>query len=57
MFSLTQRWGIAIDHDNNDEAVGVDADISAEGSRVQVLVLKTDEELAIAQQTLEVVNA
>ena len=55
--SIAQRWGIAIDEDNNDEAVGVDADISAEGSRVKVLVLKTDEELAIAQQTLEVVNA
>ncbi len=55
--SCAQRWGIAIDEDNNDEAVGVHADISAEGSRVKVLVLKTDEELAIAQQTLEVVGA
>ncbi len=55
--SHAQRWGIAIDEDTNDEAVGLDADISAEGSRVKVLVLKTDEELAIAQQTLEVVGA
>ena len=55
--SCAQRWGIAIDDDNNDEAVGKDADISAEGSRIKVLVLKTDEELAIAQQTLEVVDA
>ena len=36
--------------------MGVDSDISAEGARVKVLVLKTDEELAIAQQTLEVVQ-
>ena len=52
-----QRWGIAIDEEKNDEAVGVDADISGRSSRVKVLVLKTDEELAIAQQTLEVVDA
>ncbi len=53
---MVQRWGIAIDEDKNSKAVGVDADIGAEGARVKVLVLKTDEELAIAQQTLDVVN-
>lgn len=35
--------------------MGVKADVSAADARVRVLVIPTDEELSIAQQTLRVV--
>lgn len=48
--------GIAVDAARNAAAVGGESgDISSPGSRVRVLVVPTDEELSIAQQTLGVV--
>ena len=44
--------GIKIDHEKNAAARG-EAKISADDSRVQVWVIPTDEELAIARDTLE----
>lgn len=53
---LVQAMGIALDDAKNEAAVGgVQADISGPGASTRVLVVPTDEELAIAQQTLEVV--
>jgi acetate kinase len=51
--------GIAIDDAANKAMVGGEqGDISAPGvSRIPVLVVPTDEELSIAQQTLAVVDA
>ena len=48
--------GISVDEAKNKTAVGVLGDISAPGSRIKVLVIPTDEELSIAQQTLKVVR-
>ena len=50
--------GIAIDAAANDQARGPDRplDISAEGSRIRVLVVPTNEELEIASQTLATVG-
>lgn len=48
--------GIEVDAAKNQAAVGgKGGDISTAGSKVRVLVVPTDEELAIAQQTLQVV--
>jgi len=53
-----EGMGILVDDEKNKLAVGgVQMDISAPGSKVKVLVIPTDEELSIAQQTLEVVGA
>ena len=49
-----QHYGISIDESSNLAAVGVESDISSPGSRIKVLVLPTNEELSIAEQTLEV---
>ena len=43
-----------LDHAANDTAVGRAGVISTPGSRVQLLVIPTDEELSIAEQTLQV---
>jgi acetate kinase len=49
--------GIAIDDSANKATVGGEqGDISSPGSRMKVLVIPTDEELSIAQQTLQVVD-
>ncbi len=47
--------GIVLDPAANGKARGVDADISAGGSRVRVLVVATDEERVIADETVAVV--
>jgi acetate kinase len=53
-----QRFGIELDEARNTAAVpGGEAEVQADGSRVKVLVIPTDEELSIAQQTLGVVAA
>eukprot|EP00249_Psilotum_nudum_P013560 c24398_g1_i1 orf=432-1010(-) len=49
--------GIAIDAAKNREEVRGLKEIQMEGSRVKILVIPTDEELFIAQQTLEVVQS
>ncbi|PNW70194.1 hypothetical protein CHLRE_17g709850v5 [Chlamydomonas reinhardtii] len=46
--------GMQLDHAANDTAVGRAGVISTPGSRVQLLVIPTDEELSIAEQTLQV---
>lgn len=53
---MYQRFGISIDEEKNATAVGIDGDISAAGASIKVLVLPTNEELSIAQQTLEVLK-
>jgi acetate kinase len=51
-----ERTGIVIDREANEEMVGGrQGFISTPASRVKVLVIPTDEELSIAQQTLDVV--
>ncbi|MEW5867556.1 MAG: acetate kinase, partial [Bacillota bacterium] len=48
--------GVKIDPVKND-IKGKEADISAEGSAVKVLVVPTNEELIIARDTMEIVSA
>ncbi len=50
--------GVKIDDAKNDAAKrnGLEADVSAEGSSVKVLVIPTDEELMIARDTFELVK-
>ncbi len=45
--------GIAIDPAKNKDAIRKEADITADSSRVKVLVIPTNEELAIARDTFE----
>ena len=50
-------FGIALDHERNRRTVGrKEGDISREGSPVRVLVVPTDEELLIAEDTFEIVK-
>ncbi|KXZ55440.1 ACK1 protein [Gonium pectorale] len=52
-----QGLGMQLDPERNAAAVGGrTADIAAPSSRVRLLVIPTDEELSIAQQTLQVVT-
>jgi acetate kinase len=54
------RWaGVDIDESKNEKAIGSTdtVEIQSEVSKVKVLVIPTDEELSIAEQTLEVVKA
>ena len=51
--------GIKIDHAKNDAMKpghAEDTDLTAEGSRVKILVIPTNEEIAIARDTLELVT-
>ncbi|MCR3759324.1 acetate kinase [Clostridium felsineum] len=48
--------GIKIDDAKNDATMGVPMDISAEGSKVRVLVIPTNEELMIARDTKDIVS-
>lgn len=48
--------GLSIDHTKNKAEGKGCQEIQADGSRVKVLVIPTDEELCIAQQTLKVVQ-
>lgn len=48
--------GIVLDDSKNEESVKGDREIQADSSKVKILVVPTDEELCIAQQTLEVVQ-
>ncbi|KAF8062901.1 ackA [Scenedesmus sp. PABB004] len=53
-----QGLGIEVDPAANEATVGgAQGDISGPGARTRVLVVPTDEELSIAQQTLEVLSA
>lgn len=46
-----------MDAARNEAIVGKEGEIQRETSAVKVLVIPTDEELSIAMQTLQVVNA
>ena len=51
--------GIKIDHAKNaamKPGHAADTDLTAEGSRVKILVIPTNEEIAIARDTLELVT-
>jgi acetate kinase len=48
--------GIEIDAESNSNAGGVEADIGATGARVRILVVPTDEERLIADQTAAVLQ-
>ena len=48
--------GIEIDAESNSNARGVEADIGAPGTRVRILVVPTDEERLIADQTVAVLE-
>ena len=47
--------GVKIDEDKN-QTRGVEADVSAEGSKVRVLVIPTNEEVMIARDTMEILK-
>ena len=49
-------FGIKLDKNANDEAIGVERNISAKDSKVTVLAIPTDEEFMIASDTLEIVK-
>ncbi len=50
--------GISVDQDKNDQGViGEVTEIQTAGSRVKVLIIPTNEELEIAQQTLAVIQS
>lgn len=49
--------GCSIDLEKNAEAVGVEKIISIPDSKVMAMVIPTDEELAIARETVRLVNA
>ena len=48
--------GIEVDEEKNNTAMGVDMDISAPAARVRALVIATNEELAIARDTLRLLS-
>ena len=48
---------MTIDEHKNRQHTGRSGEIQADGSPVKVLVIPTDEELSIAQQTLDVIKS
>lgn len=57
VWKLLQAFGIAIDTQKNQQTVGGKAEsIEAQSSDVKILVIPTDEELSIAEQTIEVLE-
>lgn len=52
-----QTFGISVDEGKNRQHIGQSGEIHTDGSAVKVLVIPTDEELSIAQQTLEVLKS
>ena len=48
--------GISVDKEKNASARGVECDVSAEDSKVKVLVVPTNEELMIARETAQLLN-
>ncbi len=49
--------GISIDPERNNKAVGIEAEITTENSKVKVLAVPTNEELIIAEDTFNIVNS
>lgn len=52
-----EQFGIAVDENKNIEGKSPAREIQVDGSRIKVLVIPTDEELSIAEQTMEVIEA
>ena len=52
-----QNFGVALDDDKNKQHIGKAGEIQTPDSTVKVLVIPTDEELSIAQQTVEVIQS
>jgi len=53
-----QAFGIELDPEKNEMTTnGKTASIESVSSKIKVLVIPTDEELSIAEQTLEVVSS
>jgi len=48
--------GICFDKEKNKNAKGIEAVITTDDSPVKVVVIPTDEELMIAQDTLNILN-
>lgn len=56
-FGRLQAFGIEVDESKNAQTFGGKAgEIQSAASKVRILVIPTDEELSIAEQTLEVVE-
>ena len=56
-FSALQAFGIDIDSQKNIDTIGGKVgEIQSVSSRIKVLVIPTDEELSIAQQTTQVLG-
>jgi acetate kinase len=51
-----EHFGFAVDEQKNNEGKAPAREIQKDGSKIKVLVIPTDEELSIAQQTMEVVE-
>ncbi len=49
--------GIDIDEEKNIECNGIEANISADGARVQTWIVPTNEEYLIAEDTMKIVNS
>ena len=56
MFAL-QSFGVALDESKNEQHIGKPGEIQTDDSLVKVLVVPTDEELSIAQQTVEFIQS
>ena len=52
-----QSFGVTVDESRNKEHIGKSGEIQTDDSPVKVLVIPTDEELSIAQQTIEVIRS
>ena len=52
-----EGMGLQLDSVRNRAHVGQEGEISTFGSRVKILVVPTNEELVIARETLEVIQA
>ena len=51
------EWlGIELDHEKNNGLRSKEAVISKEGARVKVMVVPTNEELVIAEDTVKIIN-
>jgi acetate kinase len=49
--------GIMIDNEKNSNVNGKEVDVSASGAKVKTLIIPTNEELAIAEETLKIITA
>ena len=57
LHTAAQAFGIDVDAESNKATVGgKEGEIQGRSSKVKVLVIPTDEELSIAQQTLQVIG-